>query len=187
MTYVKDWSARVKVKSEEIGNLSDIIKGNFVQSNNLFQQITRDLLQLNITFHGQSAQYTTIKQMEFSLLQLTQHIDDLFDADRYAMSGKLLVKLIILRKVTLTLPEDYEVGANFDNICLYYDLVEVAIVAEIHLKRFILNVPLNMPIAHLRCSKWSLCLSVYRLIDLLNIQLISSILVYNTINRLTYC
>jgi hypothetical protein len=39
LTYVNDLSATVKVNSEAIGNLSDVIKGNIVQSNDLFQQI----------------------------------------------------------------------------------------------------------------------------------------------------
>jgi hypothetical protein len=74
----------------------------------------------------------TIKQMELCLIQLTQQIGDSFDDAQYAMFGKLPVKLIspitlqnILRNVTLTLPEGYElvVGANFENIHLYYDLV----------------------------------------------------------------
>jgi hypothetical protein len=66
--------------------------------------------------------------MELTLIQLSQQIDDLFDAIQYAVQGKLPVKLIslvalqnILRNVTLTLPESYEliVGENSDSIHLY--------------------------------------------------------------------
>jgi hypothetical protein len=196
LTYVKDLSATVKVNSEAIGNLSDVIKGNIVQSNDLFQQITKDLLQLNITFHGQSALYTTIKQMELSLLQITQQIDDLFDAVQYAMFGKLPVKLIspitlqnILRNVTLTLPEGHElvVGTNVENIHLYYDLVEVAVMADVHRIHLILNVPLKNANRNFTLFEIVAFLSEYCLIDSLNIRLNSNILEYNTINRLTYC
>jgi hypothetical protein len=54
--------------------------------------------------------------MERTLIQLSQQIDDLFDAIQCAMRGKLSVKRIspvalqnILRNVTLTLPESYEI------------------------------------------------------------------------------
>jgi hypothetical protein len=68
------------------------------------------------------------------------------------MQGKLPVKLIspivlknILRNVTLTLPEGYEliVGVNSDSIHLYYDLVVIAIVANVHRVHLVFNIPLK--------------------------------------------
>jgi hypothetical protein len=43
---------------------------------------------------GESALFTAIRQMEFSLLQLTQQLDDLFDAVQCAVHGKLPIKLV---------------------------------------------------------------------------------------------
>ena len=114
LTYVKDLTTTTKLNSEVIANLSSIIRENIVQSHDQFQQVTRDMLWLNITLHEQNTLYTTIKQVELTLSQLTQNIDDLFDAIQYAMQGKLPIKLIspialqnILRNVTLKLPEGY--------------------------------------------------------------------------------
>jgi len=76
--------------------------------------------------------------MEITLVQLTQQIDDLFDAVPYAIQGRLPIKLVnpvslqnILRNVTFRLPEGYELiaGTNLVTIHLYYDLVRVSVVA----------------------------------------------------------
>ena len=64
--------------------------------------------------------------------QLTQEIDELFDAVQYAILGKLPIKLVnplelqtVLRNVTLQLPEIYEfvAGSNKENMHLYYELI----------------------------------------------------------------
>jgi hypothetical protein len=57
LTYVKDLSATTKFNSEAIGNLSDIIKDNVVQSHDRFQQVTIDVLWLNVTLHSQITLY----------------------------------------------------------------------------------------------------------------------------------
>jgi hypothetical protein len=77
LTYVKDLSANTKLNSEIIANLSNIIRENIVQSHDQFQQVTRDMIWLNITLHEENTLYSTIKQMELTLLQLSQHTDDL--------------------------------------------------------------------------------------------------------------
>jgi hypothetical protein len=162
LTYVKDLSASTKLNSEIIANFSNIIRENIVQSHDRFQQVTRDLLWLNITHHEQNTLYPTIKQMELTLLQLLQHIDDLFDAILYAIQGRLPIKLIsplalqsILRNVTLKLPEVYELiaGTSLDNIHLYYDLVTVSVVANAHSINLLLNVPLKPANRHFTLFK----------------------------------
>jgi hypothetical protein len=134
LTYVKDLSTTTKINSEAITNLSSVIKDNIIQFHEQFQRVTRDLLWLNITLHQQNTLYSTIKQMEITLVQLTQQIDDLFDAVQYAIQGRLPIKLVnpvalqnILRNVTLKLPEGYELiaGTSLDTIHLYYYLVSV--------------------------------------------------------------
>jgi len=63
--------------------------------------------------------------MEFTLLQLTQQLDEIFDAIQPAISGSLSMKLIspsslqsILTNVTFHLPEGYEliVGTRTEDI-----------------------------------------------------------------------
>ena len=80
LTYVKDLSTATKINSDAIRNLYIVIKENLVQSHNQFQQVTRDILWLNITLRSQNTLHSTFKQLELTLAQLTQQIDDLFDA-----------------------------------------------------------------------------------------------------------
>jgi hypothetical protein len=96
--------------------------------------------------------------MELTLLQLSQHIDDLFDA----IQGKLPIKLIspialqsILRNVTLKLPKGYELiaGTSLDNIHLYYDLTIFSVVANAHSINLLLNVPLKPANRHFTLFK----------------------------------
>jgi hypothetical protein len=149
---VKDLSTITKITSEAIMNFSSVIKDNLVKSHEQFQQVTRDLLWPNITLHEQNTLYSTIKQMEITLAQVTEQIDDLFDAVQYAIQGRLPIKVInpvalqnILRNVTLKLPDGYELipGTNLDTVHLYYDLVRVSVVANIHHINLILSVLLK--------------------------------------------
>ena len=98
LTYVEDLSTTMKINSDAIRNLSNVIKEN-IQSHDQFQQVTIDILWLNVTLRSQNTLYSTIKQLEFTLAQLTQQIDDLFDAIQCAIQGKLPIK--ILRPVAL--------------------------------------------------------------------------------------
>jgi hypothetical protein len=100
--------------------------------------------------------------MKLTLLQLSQHIDDLFDAIQYAIQGKLPIKLIsplalqsILRNVTLELSEGYELiaGTSLDNIHLYYDLTRVSVVFNAHSISLVLNVPLKPANRHFTLFK----------------------------------
>jgi hypothetical protein len=77
LTYVKDLNVNTKLNSEITANISTIIREHIVQCHDRFQQVTRDMLWLNITLHEQNTLYSTIKQMELTLLQLSQHTDDL--------------------------------------------------------------------------------------------------------------
>jgi hypothetical protein len=59
--------------------------------------------------------FTTIKQLDFALLRLSQHFDELTIIVQCAISGKLPINFItptvllgILKNVSLQLPEDYE-------------------------------------------------------------------------------
>ena len=78
-TYAKELNTAVKIDTEAIANLSNIIRHNMIQSHEKFQQVARDMLCLNITLFRQSELHTVIRQLEFTLFQLVQQIDDLFN------------------------------------------------------------------------------------------------------------
>jgi hypothetical protein len=89
---------------------------------------------------------------EFPLLQMTQQLDDLFDAVKCAIHGKLPTKLVkpttlqnILRRVTLHVPEGYElmVGTRTENLHIYYELAKVSLVANAQSIKLIVSVPLK--------------------------------------------
>jgi hypothetical protein len=111
LTCVKKLDTATKLHTEAIANLSSILKDNMVQVHGKFQQVASDILWLNITFLGQSTLHVVIRQLEFTLLQLVQQVDDLLDAIQLAIQGTLSIKLInpmtqsILRNVTLQLTQ----------------------------------------------------------------------------------
>jgi len=109
----------MSLNTESTANLSSIVKDSIIHSHDKYKQITRDLFWFNLTFLGQSTTYTAVRQMEFTLLQLTQQLDEILDAIQLAISGSLSIKLIspsslqsILRNITLHLPEGYELIAG---------------------------------------------------------------------------
>ena len=63
LTYVKKLSTATEVNSEAIANLSSIVKDNIIQSHDKFQEITRDLMWLNVTVYAQSELFSTIGQL----------------------------------------------------------------------------------------------------------------------------
>jgi hypothetical protein len=116
----------------------------------------------NVTVHGQSEMYTTIRQLEFALLHLVQQLDDLFAAIRCVIQGNLPIKLIdpatlqdILRNVTLNLPDSYEliVGTKTENIHLYYQIAKVSVVANAQYIKLIVNIPLKTTAHHFTLYK----------------------------------
>ena len=85
--------------------------------------------------------YMAIRQLEFSLLQLLQQLDNLLAAIKCIILGNLPIKLIdpmtlqnILRNVTLSLPNGYELigGTKTENIHLYYQIAKVSMIANAH-------------------------------------------------------
>ena len=91
---------------------------------------------LYITIHRQSTLFTTIRQLEFAILQPTQQFDELTIAVQHVMSGKEALCLInhttlhgILKIISLHLPEncDLIIGIKLENIELYYDTIKTAL------------------------------------------------------------
>ena len=114
-TYIKKLDSITNVNVEAISNLSRIIKENIIHSHEKLQQTARDILFLNLTIHGQSTLFTTIRQLEFTLLRFTQQIDELINAVQHTITGKLPLSLVspstllnIFKNISLHLPEGYE-------------------------------------------------------------------------------
>ena len=117
---------------DAISNLSSIIKSNIIDTRQKFQQTTRDLLWLNLTIHGQITLFTTIRQLEFAILQLTQQFDEMTNAVQHVILGKVPISLInpftlhgILKNISLRLPDSCEIimGTKLENIHLLLKLV----------------------------------------------------------------
>jgi hypothetical protein len=168
LTYVKSLSSSSKINAEGIANLSHILRDQVVQSHDELQSIARDLLWLNASLFGQNTLFVHVRQLEFSLLQLTQETDMLFNSIQSAIQGKISVELVkpvvfqdILRKVSLHLPEGNKIvaGTSSENIHLYYELTEISVVANAHFINLVLNIPLQTANAILLCLELLLCLS----------------------------
>jgi len=153
LTYIKKLDTITNVNADAIADLSGIMRDDIIKSHDIFREITRDILWLNMTIHGQCALFMTIRQLELAVLQLTQQLDELMDAIQSIIMGKFPVNLInptalrnILKNVSLHLPKNYELiaGARIENIQLrYYDFMTVAAIGDAHLIKIILNVPLK--------------------------------------------
>jgi hypothetical protein len=106
----------------------------------------------NITVHVQSELFTTIRQLEFALLRLSQQLDELSNVVQCAISGKPPINFItptgllgILKNVFLQLPGGYELiaGIRNQNVHLYYELIKTSIVANPLSIKLMLHVPLK--------------------------------------------
>jgi len=191
LTYVKKVADTASLNTESIANLSSIVKDSTIQSHDKYQQFTRDLLLLNFTFLGQSTIYTAVRQMEFTLLQLTQQLDEIFDAIQLAISGNLSMKLIspsslqsILRNITLHLPEGYELIAStrIEDIHQYYKLSKVSIVANSHSLKLVLRILLKSADYSFTLYKIITLPKEYLQTNLFSMQLIIHIWRYKSVN-----
>ena len=94
ITYIKKLDSDSTENAEFIANLSSVIRDCIIRSHDRFQQITKYLLWLNLTVYGQSELFTMIRELEFSILQLTQRLDELTNAIQYVVMGSLPANLI---------------------------------------------------------------------------------------------
>ena len=75
-------------------NLSNIVKDIVIQSHEHYQQVNKDLLWLILNLFGKSKIFTAVRELELTLLQLIQRVDELFAAIQHVIHGKLSVNLI---------------------------------------------------------------------------------------------
>jgi len=96
--------------------------------------------------------FSGVRQIEFTLLQLLQQIDYLFNSVQSATLGRLPIKLVnpielqcILGNVTLHLPQVSEliVGTSMERIDLYYGLNKDSEAANIRCVNLVLTVHLK--------------------------------------------
>jgi hypothetical protein len=115
---------------------------------------------LNLTIHGQSTLFATIRELQFTILRLTQQLDELINAVQNATSGKLPMTLVdpltlhsILKNISLHLPDGYELvaGTKLENI--HYDFIQTAIIGDPHHIKIILSVPLKTANRHFMLYK----------------------------------
>ena len=182
------------INSQAIANLTNVSKDKLVHTHEEFQNITKDLAWLHFTVQGQSALFTVVRQIEFSLLQLTQ-LADLFDAVQCAIHGKLPIKLVkhtlqnILRNVTLHLPEGYElmVGTRTENVYIYYELAKVSLVADARGIKLIVSVPLKTINSYFHLYRIEILPQTIASKNTFDILLIIGILQFNTVSAITCC
>ena len=113
VTSVRNLDHTARVNTKAIANLSSIVSDFIIRSHDRFGEVTRDILWLNVAIHSQSEIYMSVRQLEFSLLQLMQQVDELLAAIQSIMGGRLPMTLVnplflhnILRNVSLQLSEN---------------------------------------------------------------------------------
>jgi len=74
LTYIKKLDTITSVNADAIANLIGIIKNDMIKSHDIFREITRDILLLNMTIYGPCALFMTIQQFQLAVLQLTQQL-----------------------------------------------------------------------------------------------------------------
>ena len=91
LTYVKRFDTATSINAMAIANLSSIVKDIVMQSHDQFQQITHDIVWLNVTLQNYSELYNVIRQLEFVLLQMIHQFYGLLGV---VLQGKLPISLI---------------------------------------------------------------------------------------------
>jgi len=151
-TYFKKLDIVTRVNNIAMANLFNIVKNDIIQSHNRFQEIAREILRLNMTLFNHSELFVTIRQLEYALMQMIQQTDELLTAIQYVMLCKLPMNVInpttlqnILRNISLQFPGGFDLifGTKTENIHLYYEIVKVTAVANVHGIKLIINVPLK--------------------------------------------
>jgi hypothetical protein len=84
-----------RTNADAIANLSSVIKTEFIQLHNRYTQLASDVWRCNVTFADYSSLASLIQQIEFSLLQMTVHLDGLNMAVQTVL-GKLPIAILTL-------------------------------------------------------------------------------------------
>jgi len=148
VTYLKQLDGTVRFNHQAIANLSATLKDIAMRSQEKFQEIATKLEWGNL----QREAATTIRELEFTLTQLEISIDELINAIQYVMIGRVPVNLInptmlqdMLKNVALVLPEGCEliIGLSPNNVYLYYEVIQTAMLADMNNFKLVLDVPIK--------------------------------------------
>ena len=93
----------------------------------------------------------------------------------------------LLRNVTLTLPEGLVliVGLRSNHVCLYYEVIEAIMLADVYRFGLVLNIPLKLLTDNMNCTKWLYYLRAFRVMLMLSLKLVMIILVLIRCNEPT--
>jgi hypothetical protein len=80
VTYMQKLKTAERVYLDGVANLSATLKDHIIRSYNESQSLAHELMLFNISFLAQSSLSTSIRQLEFSLMKLTQQLDELMNA-----------------------------------------------------------------------------------------------------------
>ena len=148
VTYFKQLDGTVRFNYQAIANLPATLKDIAMRSQEKFQEIATKLEWGNLQREAAMA----IRELEFTLTQLEISIDEFMNAMQYVMIGRVPVNLIsptilqdMLKNVTLVLPESYEliVRLSPNNVYLYYEVIQTAMLADMHSLKLVLDVPIK--------------------------------------------
>jgi hypothetical protein len=123
-----------------------------LDSHGKYFELAKEIICLNLTLYNRSEVFMAIRQLEFSVLQLSRQIDDLLAAIQYVFLGKMPLSFMgpeilmgILRNVSLNLPDGYEMaaGTKMENIHDYDDLVKTEVIADLHSLKLVMEIPLK--------------------------------------------
>ena len=93
----------------------------------------------------------------------------------------------LLRNVTLTLPEGLVliVGLGSNHVCLYYEVIEAIMLADVYSFGLVLNIPLKLLTDNMNCTKWLYYPRAFQIMLMLSLKLVMIILVLICCNEPT--
>jgi hypothetical protein len=148
VTYLKKLDGFVRFNFQAVTNLSYSLKDVAHKAQEGFQDVAAKLAWGNKKREVASA----IKEIEYTLVKLEANVVQLIDTLEFVTLGRIPLNLLkpymlreMLKNVTVVLPEGYELigGVNPNNIFLYYVMVQVMVLADLHSFKLELYVPLK--------------------------------------------
>jgi hypothetical protein len=139
----------VRHDQETISNLTAIVNDYVIKVQDKFQNTVSRLEWLA----NQQKVNTSVRSIEFSVMQLEGEIDKLVNAFKALRGGKFPISLItfaklhsILKNVILALPAGYELvmGSHYSQLPWYHANVRVAMLADFHRFMLIISLPLRI-------------------------------------------
>jgi hypothetical protein len=89
LSYVRNMESVIRVDTAAITNLSSVVKDFMLDSHGKYFELAKEIIWLNLTLYNRSEVFMAIRQLEFSVLQLSRQIDDLLAALQYVFLGKM--------------------------------------------------------------------------------------------------